>query len=153
MPESPRAFFERYIEALNRQDWTALEQFFHADYVDESPQSGERIRGFANMKAMLTNYPGGEQFVDAISDVEIIGADEQWAVTPMLSVVRVEGTADVYTGVARTRYPDGSTWHVVMLVRLRDGKIWRTTTYYGPEFPAPEWRSQWVERMDPATAP
>jgi hypothetical protein len=30
---------------------------------------------------------------------------------------------------------------------LRDGKMWRDRWYFAESFEAPEWRSQWVERM------
>jgi quercetin dioxygenase-like cupin family protein len=29
------------------------------------------------------------------------------------------------------------------------GKIWRDTRYFAEPFETPEWRAQWVERMDP----
>jgi hypothetical protein len=37
---------------------------------------------------------------------------------------------------------------VVLIIELRDGKMWRDRRYYAEPFEAPEWRSQWVERMD-----
>jgi hypothetical protein len=45
-------------------------------------------------------------------------------------------------------YPDGSEWHIVAVLELRDGKILRQTDYFGPAYPAPEWRRQWVELID-----
>jgi hypothetical protein len=35
-----------------------------------------------------------------------------------------------------------------MIVEFSDGKIWRETRYYAEPFEAPEWRAQWVERME-----
>ena len=57
------------------------------------------------------------------------------------------GQAEVYTVTARARYPDGSHWYMIVIARMKDGLIHRTTSFYAPEFPAPEWRAQWVERM------
>jgi hypothetical protein len=140
--------FERYVELLNRHDWDGLEEFLHRDYVEEYPQSGERIVGVANLRALMTNYPGAEQMVGAISTVDVVGGEEQWVMTPTFTVVRAHGTVDAFTGVARSRYPDGSTWHVLALVQMREGKFWRSSTFFAQEFEAPDWRAQWVERFE-----
>ena len=60
--------------------------------------------------------------------------------------IRVEGSGEVYTTVLRARYPDGSTWYVISINQVRNGLIASRTTYFAPEFDAPEWRRQWVER-------
>ena len=36
----------------------------------------------------------------------------------------------------------------VLIIELRDGKMWRDTRYYAEPFEAPEWRTQWVERVE-----
>jgi hypothetical protein len=36
----------------------------------------------------------------------------------------------------------------VVISELKDGKMWRDRWYFAEPFEAPEWRSQWVERMD-----
>jgi hypothetical protein len=36
----------------------------------------------------------------------------------------------------------------VSIVELKGGKMWRDTRYYAEPFEAPEWRAQWVERME-----
>jgi hypothetical protein len=46
-------------------------------------------------------------------------------------------------------YGEGHVFSVVVVFELRDGKIWRDTRYYAEPFEAPEWRAQWVERMEP----
>ncbi len=33
-------------------------------------------------------------------------------------------------------------------LELRDGKMWRDRWYFPGPFEAPEWRAQWVERME-----
>lgn len=148
MTDSPRALFDRWMEAVNKQDRESLASVLHPDYIDEMPQSGERTRGAANLFAILDNFPRFDEMRDNLSEAEVIGADERWVLTPSFRVVQVVGEAEVYTVTARARYPDGSHWYVVILARLRDGLIHRTTTYYAPEFPAPEWRAPWVERME-----
>jgi hypothetical protein len=44
-------------------------------------------------------------------------------------------------------YGDAGIYHVADIIEFRDGRIIRETRYYGEPFPAPEWRSQWVEKM------
>jgi hypothetical protein len=42
---------------------------------------------------------------------------------------------------------DGNHMNVCDILELQDGKIKRSTGYFGEPFEAPEWRAQWVERM------
>ena len=57
----------------------------------------------------------------------------------------VEGAAD---------YDDGrQALDVVVISELRDGKMWRDRWYFAEPFGAPEWRSQWVERMETGAPP
>jgi hypothetical protein len=65
---------------------------------------------------------------------------------PFITVVRLVGGGDSFTFEGTARYADGEETHVVATIELRDGKVWRATTYFAPPFPALEWRSQWVER-------
>jgi hypothetical protein len=43
----------------------------------------------------------------------------------------------------------GQVSHAVFIVELWAGKMFRDTRYYAEPFEAPEWRAQWVERMEP----
>jgi hypothetical protein len=44
-------------------------------------------------------------------------------------------------------YGDGDPYLAVFIFQLRDGLIVREIAYWSKSFPAPEWRSPWVERM------
>jgi hypothetical protein len=147
MSASPRELFERWIDAVNRQDHAALRTMLHPDYVDEMPQSGERTVGVDNLIAILENYPSMDQMRDAMENPQLIGADDRWVMTPNFRVVQVVGDSEVFTVTGAVRYPDGSYWHLIVIARLKDGLIHRTTSFYAPDFPAPEWRAKWVERM------
>ena len=46
-------------------------------------------------------------------------------------------------------YGGGQVMHGVAILELRGGKVWRDTRYFAEPFEAPEWRAQWVERMEP----
>ncbi len=45
-------------------------------------------------------------------------------------------------------YGEGQVFSVVLIIELKGGKMWRDTRYYAEPFEAPEWRAQWVERME-----
>ena len=110
---------------------------------DRYPQSGERFRGWANIRAVAENYPGGLP-KDLRSKVH--GSEDKWVMGPSFNILRIEGTGDVYTLVGSATYPDGVTWQIVSLIELRGGKIAKTTEFYGAPFEAPEWRAKWMER-------
>lgn len=137
-----RSVFERYVAAANARDLAALEELVHPDFEDVYPQSGERTRGFANLRAILENYPGG--FVGG-GVQRVVGAEDRWVATPSFSVLRIEGSGDTYTAVSRGRYPDSTEWFVVNIAQLRDGKVWRVETYFAQTFEPPAWRTAWVE--------
>jgi ketosteroid isomerase-like protein len=138
-----RAAFEAYLDALTGQDMAALDALTHPDFEDAIPQSGERVCGAANLKAIIENYPGGRPQDRGRERVE--GAEDRWVTTPTFTVLRIEGTGSVFTAVQRAEYPDGSQWHVVLIGEMRDGKAWRTQTYFAPSFEPPSWRAPWVE--------
>jgi hypothetical protein len=138
-----RSVFEAYINAANARDVAALEGLVHPAFEDVYPQSGERTRGFANLRAIIEHYPGGG-YVGHGTD-RVVGAEDRWVLTPAFSVLRIEGTGDTFTGVSRGRYPDGSDWYILVIGQVRDGRVWRAETYFAQTFEAPAWRAEWVE--------
>lgn len=143
-PKTNRHVVERYFEAVIARDLDLLTEICAPDVVVEYPQSGERIRGWANVRAAHENYPSGlpQEFAG-----RVIGSEDKWVVGPSFNILRIEGTGDVYTIMGSAKYPDGKTWQVMSLVELRSGKIVKTTEVFGAPFDPPPWRSQWVERM------
>ncbi|MFL5778880.1 MAG: nuclear transport factor 2 family protein [Chloroflexota bacterium] len=147
-----RELVERYVELMNTQGWDRFEEVLHPDYVEEYPQSGERIHGIANARAVRSNYPGGLE-PDRIGRAAVISGDERrWVMTPGFQLVRMAGQDDRITFVLRTLYPDGSYWFVVALGEVRDGLLAHMTTYFAPEFPAPKWRAPFRETTGPGGA-
>jgi hypothetical protein len=71
---------------------------------------------------------------------EVIGGST-YALTPMYTVVAVEGSGDRGVGTFRTRYPDGSYWWVITIYELVDGRIAKARAFFAPEFEAPDWRA------------
>lgn len=145
---SGRAIVARFAQALQAKDFDAQAAILAEDFIDEMPQSGERIRGKANWLAMSRNYPGGVGTVDP-SGQRLVGAEDRWVLTPTFAPLRIEGSGDVYTYVGTVRYGNGETWQMLTIVELRQGKVAKTTTWYAAPFEAPEWRAPFVERFAP----
>jgi ketosteroid isomerase-like protein len=99
----------------------------HDDFVADLPQSGERIRGRDNMRAMQRAFPPDR--------------------APTFQVRRITGGGDVWTVEAVGDY-GGQTYLVVCIFEFRDGKIVRETRYYPEPFEPPAWRARWVKRSD-----
>jgi ketosteroid isomerase-like protein len=123
-----RKAVQEYMEALEAGDIERMKAAFDTcagdDFVQEWPQSGERIRGKANSMAINENYPG----------------------MPKMTLRDVKGSGDVWVGELTLDYGQGPV-HGVSVFEFRDGKVVRETDYFADPFEAPEWRSQWVERM------
>jgi ketosteroid isomerase-like protein len=123
---------------IERHAWDELGTYVHDDVIWEYPQSGERFVGLRNLRAQFENYPGLEPGTTHLEDV--IGGTA-FALTPLYTVVAVEGSGERGTSVNRVRYPDGSLWFAVNLYELRDGRVARSRTFFAPDFEPPEWRA------------
>jgi hypothetical protein len=122
--ERVRAMFESgSLEELARQQFDLQAD----DFVQDWPQSGERIRGRDNAKAINDNYPQMTGSNPRLSLRRLTGEGSHWV---------IEGTID---------YGDGTPVSYVGIAELRDGKLARMTEYFANPFEAPAWRSQWVE--------
>jgi len=121
-----RQVAEKLWRALQAGDWDTAGGYLHEDFVQEWPQSGERIVGRDNAIAIERNFPGGLPTMRFRRT--LAGGD--------LAVVEVELT-----------YADGSRYLGVSVIELRDGKVVKETDYFAQPFQAPQWRAQWVERM------
>lgn len=143
---SGRTVVERYARAVQDKDLDAMAALVTDDFVDEMPQSGERVRGRANVLAYTGSYPGGVGTVDPTS-TRLVGSEDRWVLTPMFAPLRIEGSGDVYTYVGTVTYSNGETWQMIQIVELRQGKISKTTSWFAAPFEAPEWRAPFVERF------
>jgi ketosteroid isomerase-like protein len=117
---------EAVWKALEARDWDAAGGLLHDDYVQEWPQSGERIVGRDNAIAINQNFPGG---------------------LPSMRFRRTLAGGDLAVLEVELIYGDGSRYLGVSVIELRDGKVVRETDYFAQPFQAPQWRAQWVERM------
>ena len=139
---SNREVVESLAAALNAGDLDARDPLLADDVLQTFPQSGERFRGRKNLRAIIEQYPRGRPLA---SEVEVVGREEKWAVTPGYTVVSIFGSGEHFTIVGRVRYPSGEEWHAITLVELRDGKVVQLTDYFGAPFDAPDWRAPYRE--------
>jgi hypothetical protein len=101
------------------------------DYVMEMPQSGERFRGRENMRAFQRARSYHSTPPRSLQLRRVLVKEGLWAVEAIID------------------YGGGQVFDVVLILELRDGKMWRDRWYFAEPFEAPEWRAQWVERMEP----
>jgi hypothetical protein len=144
MGAAGREVIERYARAMTAREWSTAASLLADDFVEDYPQSGERIEGRQNYLAVIENYPGEISAGSVAPDPEVVGGEEQWVMTPAFTPLRIEGTGDRYTVILSARYPDQSEWFIVSLVTLRGDRIARARTFFAPMFPAAEWRRPYV---------
>jgi ketosteroid isomerase-like protein len=117
---------ETLLAAIGSGDWDAAAALMDDDFVQEWPQSGERIVGREDALAVMRNFPGGPP-----------------TTTPRRTVAR----KDVVVTEVELRYGDGSVFHGVSILEFRDGRVVRETDYFAEPFVPPQWRAQWVRRI------
>jgi ketosteroid isomerase-like protein len=140
-----RELLSSFARVIRESDWDRLGDYLQPDAVVEYPQSGERFSGLENIRAQFTNYPGGLDQGSTEVD-EIIGGPT-FALTPMYTVIAVEGSGNRGTAIFRTRYPDGSNWWVINVYELRDGRIARSRNFFAPTFDPPDWRAPYRDNV------
>jgi hypothetical protein len=125
----------KFEEVLKSGDFGKLaeltQEYAAADFVEEWPQSGERLSKAASIR-MTENYP------------------QMSGKTPTFKYRRMLGGGDIFVVEGTIDYGDGVPVSYVSIGELRDGKIARVTEYFANPFEAPAWRADFVERMEPA---
>ena len=145
-PMTIRELIDELWRAVSVHDYDAALRVLHPDFVEEYPQSGERIRGLANYRAILENYPTG---VGPRVDTATFQSHEAtaWAMSPAYTVIQIQESANDATVVSKLHYPDGSDWVMIALVDIKVLLLYRQTSYFAQSFDAPEWRARWVETI------
>ena len=144
-----RAVLEHYREILRDGDYDAMPEVLAPDFVQEMPQSGERIVGIANFVAVVrgitsTSPTGG---LEVAMDPYVAGDEEHFVITPTFNVVKVADAGDEITSYVKAKFPDGSEWYIVSFTSFRDGKIVKGVDFFAPVYEAPAWRAEWVRPM------
>ena len=118
-----RETIERLIQCLNDRKVELMDELFHDDAVMDWPQSGERVVGADNRRAVYGAFPQ----------------------LPTITPRRMLAAGDLVVAEASLDY-EGPVYNAVFIFELRDGKIAKETAYWAEPFEAPEWRAEWVER-------
>ena len=133
------------------EDLDAQDALVHDDYVGRYPQSGEVIRGRANRRAMAEQYPGAEGGRLPMALESIVGKDDEFVTGPSWNLIHLAGSGDDFSMTGTITYPNGETWHVVGLLTIREGKVWREVDYFAPPFDRPDWRAA-ISEIEPESA-
>src|ERR1700742_2665877 len=123
--EDVRAALQCHWDASDANDCDTEHQIYSADAVLEYPQSGERIRGRANIQASRAAQPNLKRF----------------------TVRRMLGGGDLWVSELVMTY-DGQPSYVVSIMEFEDGEVVRESQSFGDPFEPGPSRAQWVERMD-----
>lgn len=120
-----RGALQRHWAASDANDFAAEHRIYRTDAVLEYPQSGERIRGRANIQASRTAQPNLKRF----------------------TVRRMLGGGDVWISELVLTY-DGQPNYVVSIMEFEGVEVVRETQYFGDPFEPGPSRTQFVERID-----
>jgi hypothetical protein len=110
--------------ASDANDFDTEHQIYRADAVLEYPQSGERIRGRANIQASRAAQPNAKRF----------------------TVRRILGGGDLWISELVLTY-DGQPSYVVSVMEFQGGEVVRETQYFAAPFEPGPSRAQFVESM------
>jgi len=127
------AKFEEVLKSGDFGQITALVgQYATDDFVQEWPQSGERLTKANSMR--MAEYP------------------QMSGTSPKFSYKRMLGGGDLFVVEGTIDYGDGIPVSYVGIGEVRDGKVSKMTEYFANPFEAPAWRADFVERMETAKA-
>lgn len=115
---------ERLITCINERNVSVMDELFHDNAVMDWPQSGEKIVGAENRRAIYNAFPQ----------------------LPTITPRRIVCSGDLVVAEATLDYGTTTAYKSVFIFEFRDGKIAKETAYWSEPFPAPEWRSKWVEK-------
>jgi len=121
---------EQNREALNLHwrasaagDVNAEHKIYADDAICDYPQSGERIFGRSNLRALRSHHPGKPS---GFNIRRMLGQGDLW-ITEYIIIYQ------------------GEPAYTVSIMEFRDGKVVHETQYFADPFEAPAWRSQWVQ--------
>lgn len=123
--EDVRDALRRHWAASDGNDFAAEHAIYRVDAVLEYPQSGERIRGRANIQASRAAQPNTKRF----------------------NVRRMLGGGDLWITELVLTY-DGRPYYVVSIMELDGREVVHETQYFSEPFEPGPSRAQWVERME-----
>lgn len=120
-----RAALRHHWEASDANDFVTEHQIYRADAVLDYPQSGERIRGRANIQSSREAQPNAKRF----------------------TVRRMLGGGDLWVSELTMTY-DGQPSYVVSIMEFEEGEVVHETQYFSDPFQPGPSRAQWAEVVD-----
>jgi hypothetical protein len=120
-----RALLERHWAASAAGDQDAEYDIYADDVVLDYPQSGERMRGRANLRAQRSHHP---EHPSGFKVRKITGSGAVWV-------------SEIVIAYGNQSYDS------VSIMEFRGDKVFHETQYFAQPFPAAAWRAQWVERL------
>jgi hypothetical protein len=121
-----REALERHWAASAGGGQDAEYEIYAEDVIVDYPQSGERIRGRDNIRALRSHHPGKPS---------------------SFAVRQIQGSGDLWVSEYVITYL-GTPSYSVSIMEFKDGKVIHETQYFADPFAAPSWRAQWVEKMN-----
>jgi SnoaL-like protein len=119
---STRARLEQHWAASESGDIDTEHAIYADDAVLDYPQSGERFRGRAKIKAQRGGHPAERHF----------------------TVLRISGSGDLWVNECVITY-DGAPTYSVSVMELAGDMVTHETQYFADPFPAPASRAALAE--------
>jgi SnoaL-like domain len=121
----------RYREAVESGDMVTmaavLDDFATDDFVQEWPQSGERL-----------NLEGSKRMFEHYADAT--------GTSPKMDLRGIRTSGDLVVVEGTIDYGNGVPVSYVGIGEFRDGKVTGVTEYFADPFEAPAWRAPFVEK-------
>jgi hypothetical protein len=117
-----RARLEEHWEASERGDIDTEHAIYAADAILDYPQSGERFRGRANIRAQRGGHPAERHF----------------------TILRILGGGDLWVSECLISY-DGAPTYSTSIMEFTDGLVAHETQYFADPFQAPSSRASLSE--------
>jgi ketosteroid isomerase-like protein len=118
-----RTAVERHHAASAVGDMDGVHAIYAENVIVEYPQSGERIVGLANLRALRESYPSRLAFTIS----RIVGDGALWVTEYVISY-------------------DGKPVNTVSIMEFDGPVVTRETLYFADPFDPPAWRAEWVEK-------
>jgi SnoaL-like domain len=119
-----RARIEQHWKASELGDEAAEEAIYAADAILDYPQSGERFRGSATIRAQRGGHPAERHF----------------------TVARIQGSGDLWVSECVITY-DGAPTRSVSIMEFTGGLVTHETQYFADPFPASSSRAALAEQI------
>ena len=126
MENENKKVIERLIKCINDNEIKIMDELFHEDAVMDWPQSGEKIVGAENRRAVYNAFPK----------------------LPIITPRRMVSGGNLVVAEASLDYGTPVIYKTIFVFEFRDGKIAKETAYWSEPFEAPKWREKWVEKSN-----